>query len=407
MQVTGCDDPTVWTAPPLRAGRISSEVGVCDWTEHPLSTAFLGWGPADGTLSPEEQAQLAGGTGCWRVVDAQPGSGWTAGQQFTEYGPLTGFDVYLMGFNRSVTFEGRILYADGTVAFATDAASVALRDLPKVLEADARDVIAVMSPEAWAESNAVVLWGQRIATDPVVDGIDRESGPLAGPRTLNRTADGLVVRLWRNDGNGTITHVDTLLGQGTTARFVGSESVVIDDELLFLGVDNGVAIVERRFPLGGEPLEAVLALGGVMLHMNGALVSYSRTDGLVASRNVSDGVLIRGPRFLEDTTFHALRVSQGSIEYEHIGSFGATQEELAALGKPLGIGTGNIVFGANGLLSGYDRDASPPGPRFAPFSDLVGDGHLGPISAGARAYVIERADGTAVLYEPRYFGTCL
>jgi hypothetical protein len=65
-----------------------------------------------------------------------------------------------------------------------------------------------------------------------------------------------------------------------------------------------------------------------------------------------------------------------------------------------------IVLGERGLLAAIDAGSTVPGPRFASFAALFGDGTIGPVSADSAAYVIARGDGSAALYRAPFVDFC-
>src|SRR5688572_6663575 len=103
--VTGCDDPTLWSAPALEPADVRSSVGggPCTPAQYPLHLAYVGWSP-DGPQPPSEEWSRLDRT-CWRVVEASPGSGWSAGDQLA--GGRDGVALLLAGFGATVTLEGR------------------------------------------------------------------------------------------------------------------------------------------------------------------------------------------------------------------------------------------------------------------------------------------------------------
>jgi hypothetical protein len=405
VRVTGCDDPSLWVVPALEHAQLRAEIGggPCSAAQYPLHRVFVSWSPTRG-VSTEEREQID--RTCWRVTAAAPGSGWAGGEAFA--GGRDGGPITVMGFARPITVEGRVLRADGTVAFAVDPDAIAL-DEAVVLDGDAVATTAVMSPEAWVERDAVELWGQRVATAEV---LDATVFPFASPApfTLHDTGSGLVRRSWWRD-NGELQYADTDLGPGTRARIAKfGAAVVVDDELLLVGHDGDVVIVKQRVQLDGEPVELTGNYYAVTLHVGGALAQYDYATLTARSLPVGDGVLLPAngdgpPVFFDGATFHTLDPSARPLAFDAAAAFTPRPEDLAALGAPVAVMHG-IVLGERGLLAAIDAGSTVPGPRFASFAALFGDGTIGPVSADSAAYVIARGDGSAALYRAPFVDFC-
>ncbi len=406
VQVSGCDDPNLWTAPALTPATLYPRLtgGPCSGAQYPLSTIELG-ASARGPYNVD-YPRLA--RSCWRVVDASPGSGFTAGQTFEaeSSGVIT-----LAGFARPVTLEGRVLYDDNTIVMAVEPRTIAL-DEAIILDGDASAVIDVMTREAWAERNAVHAWGERIATDELVDATAYPRAP-AYPFTLHSTASGFVRSSWWKSGT-TVEHVDLALGPGTRGRIAEyGEAIVVDSTLLLTDYDGTTPVVRHRIPLMAEPSELVGTYRGAILHVGNLLVHYSissTTDmPVVRTFVVGAGVLLpawgEAGYFFDGTRFHRID-TYPDLGFDEQWSFSPRADDLAKLGAPIAVHH-DVVFGDNGLLARLDASDPRPGPRFASAADLFGDGaHIGPIAPESAAYLVRRGDGTAAVYAAPFVDYC-
>ena len=406
-RVTGCDDPAVWSATPLEEAKLTAVVGgiPCNPSQYPLHQVELGWF-SDRFVATEEMLHLD--RTCWRVVDASEGSGWSAGAEVSATGVYVRAPVLLQGSGARMTVEGRVLRDDGTVAIGIPPEVVALRDV-LLLDDDAADTLAVMSPTAWAARDAVYVGGQRIASDEVLGaGSFSVSSELSYPVTLHRTTDGIVWRRWPLDGDDG-PPVDVNLGPGTRARIVQSAyAVVIDDELVVIDPYLATPQVRHRIPLAAEPDEVVGTFASVTMHIGDALVRYEYHSMTPKTLAVGDGVLLPGmdlgPAFYFDgTTFHAL--DEGDVfDLDDNGmTFTPEPADLAQIGAPAAV-LDRVVFGERGLLAIVDGEVH--GPRVATFAHLFGGGTLGAVSTNGAAYVIRRDDGSAELYGAFISGGC-
>jgi hypothetical protein len=365
---------------------------------------YLEWSARE--IANDQLGPVAGT--CWRVVDASPGSGWTAGQRFG--GEAGGVDMNVMGFARPITVEGRVLGDGGSLLFAIEPETFAL-DKAGVLDAAASTTIAVASAKAWVEPDALHFEGARIPTDEI---LDATTIPIfrQGPITVHRTSTGLVRRQWWGTGEQP-QFSDVALGAGTRARIANfGKAIVVDSELLIVGSAAGGETVLRRIPLGAEPREVVGNLGSVTLHMDGALVEYDDTAATVRSLTVGDGVLLptvgpQRPMFFDGTTFHTVGLGATSLELDDLGSFTPRPDELAAAGAPVAVLHG-FVLGEHGFLAAVDATTTVAGPRFASYADLLGEpgARIGPVATDSTAYVITRPDGSAALYNAPYLDYC-
>lgn len=401
--VSGCDDPALWTSPALEPAQAYFDVnrGSCG-AQLPLHRAQLFWAPRDRVLEEAERARYD--RVCWRVTDASPGSGWTAGQTFSTglFDPANPPAMNLMGFARPVTIEGRVLRDDGMIEFATDPMAVEL-DQATISEPDASGIVAAMSPYAWAERDALYLWTERVATDEVLDATQFDYNDVT--TTLHRVGTDLVWRRWRHEA-GQYLPSDFVIGPGTRGRLgPGGSPVIVDDEVVVLGLDaNHNRYVERRVQLGAEPLEVADFAGYTIVHVPGSLVLIGDSED--ATMTVGDGVLLssifpESPMFFDGSTFHGLRWTT-QLSFDEFRMVTPRPEDLAMLGKPVAYLDG-VVIGEHGfLMIGYVA----PGPTFASFADVFGDGELGPVSVTKPAYVIKHADGSAALYDPPGDGYC-
>lgn len=355
-------------------------------------------------MPPEEQATLD--RACWRVTEAAPGSGWTAGQAFTVEGAQGG-TISLVGFERPVTFEGRVLRADGRIAFAIVPTAVQL-DAARTLAPDAGALVAVMSREAWAERDAVHVWGERVSTEEVVDGTAHSLGQ---PVTLHRAASGLHWRGWGRDA-GAITWSDVALGAGERA-LLGHHgyAVAIDEELLLIGREGEDEIVRHRVPLGAPPRALIAdAYYDAVAQLDDAIVGVDRASGATRALPAGEGRLLPGgrdsaPVFFDGTSFVPLDRSGEGLAFAESMRFAPSAEHLAALGTPLAVMHG-VVLGERGLLLAGGEGSEVAGPRFASIADIFGDGRLALIGGDDITYVVERADGSRVLYEAPYTDFC-
>ncbi|HEY5925300.1 MAG TPA: hypothetical protein VIV11_26635, partial [Kofleriaceae bacterium] len=401
--VTGCDDPAVWTATALGTAELRPEIGggPCSPAQYPLHRVVLSWS-ADGVDLDQHDRT------CWRVVDASPGSGWTAGDQFTHVKPGPPPMMYIKGFERPVTVEGRVLRDDGALAFAIAPQTIELA-AARIREPNAGAVIAVMSPEAWAEPDAVTVWGTRVVTDEVV-GASAVPGGTTAPVTLHRTTDGLVRRTWSRVNNQPVSS-DLVLGPGMQARIAAwAAAIVVDREVLVIGQQNAMPFVQKRIPLMTDQFEMVGHVNSVTLHFSGLLANFDYFSNLVRSLGITGGVLLpsdhhSAPFYFDGQTFRQLEISQTEIGFDDVGTFTPDPAQLAAIGAPVAVLHG-IVFGELGLLAALDKTSTVPGPRVASYAELFGEGRLGPIATDTAAYVIKHEDGGAVLYEAPYVDFC-
>ncbi len=413
--MSGCDDPALWSSPALAEADLVARIGgdACAPAQLPLHRVGLAFdSPGNGDV---EQGRAIAGV-CWRVTEASAGSGWAAGQEFSTTGIPS---MHVMGFARPVTIEGRVLLEDGRIAYAIRPSTIELA-APAVREPAASTAIAVMASDAWAERDAVHLWGERIPTDEVLDAgsirVISGSGSRTDPITLHRVGANVVLRTWSRT-NGQIVYSDLVIGQGTRARMTKwGHGVVVDNELAIVGLDssNDNAIVRRRITLDAEPSEIVEDGGSVYVHVPGMIVRYDvYRDGALTLMVGDGGVLLPPflgfyPSFFDGTSFHQVVISStGMLELYPTG-FTPRAEDLALIGTPIGELDG-ILFGEHGLLATDGRALGQPlpaGPRVATYAELFGDGQLGPVSVDNAAYVITHADGSAELYQAPYQGYC-
>lgn len=409
--VSGCDDPAVWTAPALASAEAVVYLGGdgCDPAQLPLYRVALSWNP-EHAVELEEGSYVE--TVCWRVTGASPGSGWTAGQELST--AATGW-MNIAGFARSVSIEGRAILANGTLAYSIAPAQFAL-EAAKVVEPAASSAVAVMAADAWAERNAVHLWGQTIPTDEVLGAASLRmfNGETEGPRiTLHRVGTNIVRRTWTNDNNQ-IEYTDIVIGAGTRGQITkwGNAVLVDGTQLVTLAYDNAShsTVVKRRVTLDAEPLEIVEHSGLVWMHMPGSIVITWLSDDVTRSVAVGDGVLVPtldyfpALYFFDGTTF---RLITSDAHLEDRSAMPAA-DDLARVGKPIGYIDG-FVFGERGFLAINDPafgQTPAPGPASATYAEVFGDGHLGPLSLETAAYVVEHDDGHAELYQAPYQGHC-
>lgn len=402
VQVTGCSDPTLWTAPTPETSELRWYVGGhsgCAPPQYPLHTAGLQVAEYD-VLENED-------TTCWRVTAAAPGSGWTAGQEFSTTGPI-GPRMRIAGFERPVTVEGRGVRADGELVLAIEPATVQL-DEPVVVATDAGAAIGIATTELWSEADAVHAFGKRIPTDPVLATTARERTGWS-PTTIHRTAAGIVRRLWRREGTE-VTFTDFVIAPAGTRVQMGSYpfAFVVDQQLIILGSQGTTTVVKFRIPLAAVPTEVVAAWDTIFLHIGNEIVQYNYTTGAMKSLTVGEGRLLpvatEGVLFFDGTTFTPVGLSTPPM-LVHDQAFTPMPEELAALGTPAGLYVG-YLFGENGILAGDNSSSSPPGPRFLSFADLFGAGSsLGGVAVDGRGYLIKHADGSGEVYETNYSLDC-
>ena len=403
--MTGCDDPALWAASGLEVVDVTIDVGgpPCDGVQFPLYRARIHW-YLDFGRPPDPDPPRIGLT-CWRVTDASAASGWTIGQMFASDGDTA--SLYMKGFAQQVTVEGRVLRDDGRILFAIAPHALAL-DPPMIVEANAGAVVAVMSDKAWLEADALHWNHVRIATDPVLDGTRlSHDAPVDLLFTVHRSATGLVHRSWTSTAAGIAT-TDVALGSGTRARITkDGRAIVVDSELLLLGYQGDTTIVRDRIALGAEPLEVDGESVHTIVHTDGALVTYNNMTSQVTSLAVGAGVLLPTglngrASYFDGETFHSF--DSNRLAFDVDATFTPRPEDLAALGRPVTVA--GVVLGENGMLAAVDRSSAVPGPRFASYAELFGEGTLRIVATDAHAYVIERADGTATLYRAPYGHWC-
>jgi hypothetical protein len=398
-RVLGCHDPAVWTAEALIPTPVFPRVGgvPCQPAQYPLHRVPLEWNRLQPIKTPIEVA-------CWRVVDASASSGWIAGQEFDL---RSGDDsaVGITGFGSSLTLEARVLLRDGTLGIAIEPATFAL-DAAQIVDGDAAPTLAVVSHEAWVERDAVVLWGQRVETDEVLDATGLAGGATTTPFTVHRTSGGLVWRTWSRV-NATPRYKEVSIGTGTRTRIAPrGKAVVVDDRLVLLH-ENGDTIEVREAQLAGEPLALGASTKGALLHMDGALLHYEAATGRVLTAPVGDGHFVGTqhgfPYFFDGEKFSRIVATMDKV-YLELAQITVTPTEYAAIGEPLAI-LHDVVFGERGMLLATNRLLA--GPKLASYEQLFGTGaRLAAIAADGTAYTIIHGDGSAKLYRAPYVDFC-
>lgn len=281
-------------------------------------------------------------------------------------------------------------------------------DAARTVELDADAVITVMSRDAWAEGDAVHVRGERVSTNEVVDGAASLWGT---PVTLHRGASGLIWRAWWADATGAITSTDVALGDGARA-LLGHRggAVAIDEELLLIGRDGDDTIIRHRIPLGAPPRAIVGRYYYTIVQLDDALVRVDHASGETRALPVGEGMLLPAERdsypvFFDGASFVPLDPSSGGLALVESRRFAPRAEHLAALGTPLAVMHG-VVLGERGMMLAMDPESELAGPRFASIGAIFGDGRLASIGGDDVTYLVERADGSRVLYEAPYVDFC-
>ncbi|NVB85651.1 MAG: hypothetical protein HOV81_45220 [Kofleriaceae bacterium] len=408
-----CDDPAVWTSPALAAAELEVVIGgdPCERAQLPLHRVLLTWA-GERPVEVEEDQQV--GRVCWRVTEASPGSGWTAGQEFSSVGSA---EMNLVGFSRPVTVEGRALLEDGRIAYAIAPKKVELA-AAAIVEPAASTVIAVMGARGRVERDAVHLWGQRIPTDEVLDAASLRTfagEDMGDAITLHRVGANVVRRVWTRRDNQ-IDYTDLVIGPGTRGRITkwGNAVLVDGTDLVILNYDNAShgMVVKRRVTLAAEPTEFLEDGSSVWMHVPGMIIRAGLFEDDLHTLAVGDGVIVPtieyfASYFFDGTTFRAIQQPYPEIELAPVG-IEPKAEDLARIGKPIATIEG-IVFGESGFLSIDGLQSgwpAPFGPSSASYADVFGDGRLGPLSIDNATYVIERDGGSAELYQAPYYGYC-
>ncbi|NVB85650.1 MAG: hypothetical protein HOV81_45215 [Kofleriaceae bacterium] len=408
-RVSGCDDPAVWTLPALTETEAEYRIGLgeCEPAQLPLQRVRLRWKEDYGFEA--EQHKLVD-RACWRVTEATPGSGWTAGQMIISDWYQAAFNI--VGFARPITVEGRALFQDGTIAYSIPPTKIELAPAT-IVEPNASTVTAIIGPEGWVEHDAVRVWGQRIPTEEVL-GAARIDVSGSEPITLHRIGANLVRRWWTHVNNQ-VQYKDLVIGAGTRGQLTKRGNAVLVDgtELVLLNQSVDNVSVRSRVTLPAEPLEMVDADTTVWVHLPGKIMRVGILDAASRTLAVGDGVLVPvsdhdGTYFFDGATFHRLQWAAQQIQLVPMG-FTPAADDLARLGKPVGF-VGDVLFGENGLLS-VDERSEPVdpivGPASASYADLFGEGHLGPLFVDdATSYVIVHEGGSAELYQAPHNGYC-
>jgi hypothetical protein len=393
--VSGCEDPALWeaTAPAV------------------MGAAEIGGGPCSRAQFPAHEAWLTyygGGsehlTSCWRVVAAHPESRWSVGE-------ITGNRVSLVGFERPVTFEGRLLTDEGVVRFVVSPFEVAL-EARRTRPLD-EPVVAVIDENMWVTAGAIhALESSAPAEGTFVDGA---VGQFTIAVTLERTAAGHVLRGWSHSDVPTLVpHGRLLLPPATSARLVpGSLFVVLDDRVQQFSFADDAFLTERELDLPSDAVAIVAHDDRLVVQTSGELLVFPR--GAPAAIPVGEGFLLgaRGHAgvyptayYLQGTRLDALD-TEGDPRLDPIAVVDAS--DLAVLGRALAFAD-EVLIGTDGfvLVDGARGPSGPlEGPRSIGVAELFGDG-ASIVAVGSRpaGYAVRRADGSTELVNAPYVEYC-
>jgi len=207
----GCDDPELWAVSPTEELELTVGSGPCAPAQYPLF--------ASGVAFPGITTDH---TSCWRVASADPRSGLVEGS--VTHSDTYFLSVSLVGFDRPVAMEGRLVAPDGTVVRAGITE-------PTVLEPERVQPIEVDGLLGVAEGGAVVRRTQ--------DSVERPwpEGALAVAFTASRPWLVLEGRLWTLDDDDAL--VDLGSHEGPVIADPRSPVIAVDDEIRAVDVYAG------------------------------------------------------------------------------------------------------------------------------------------------------------------------
>lgn len=398
--VSGCEDPRLWSTE-LPSVELQALLGggPCSPPQYPLHVVSLGWPIHPGAPGPALEDVA---TSCWRVTAAADGSGWRVGDTF-EGGPHGLGLAAIIGFERPVRFEGRVITNDGRAALAVAEGEVQLDPL-RAVSSEARgevggEVRAIATESFYATSEAVHLEGEVTPVAPFADAAALSTYFLA---TLRRDPAGV----WVHESFGRLAaSSETPLAPAARALLArGGAHVALDDELWILEVDG-----PRRVPLPGPPISLLSGYGYLCgLLAGGELFCHDQVEHELHSRLVGEGRLVTAapldpPYFFDGETFHGLSRDDPTA-FDPARSFRPVPEDLSLIGEPLAVQHG-VVIGTEGFLDARPPDGRP-GPRVARLDDVMEPGAITVWGADQASYAVRHDDGTTAIYRAPFIDFC-
>ena len=387
-----CSDPSIWAPAEELPGTGDMGGGPCEPPQYPLHVVTL-----SARLDDETRMEVA--SSCWRVEEAHPDSGWEEGQTF---GGGQSAYALIQGFERPVTFRGRLLRRDGSVAYAVAPVSVALEAAHIVPVRE--PIVALFSDEAWASQFALHIRDDVVEVDEVLAG-----GGEAVLRTLHRGLEGY----WVREGRLESPAMSARLNLGDVERVLfdpGGGALTLDDTLVRLGDE----LSQRRTPLPGPPLSVVRRYHYTVVQLSDRLVVQGEEEeeaqeiALTPSANahlvegIGDSLM-----YYAGGTYTLVNVLPGSISLtrEYDGA------PFAETGRPLFVHE-QIVITERGFQF-IDAWSDAAGPRFASTESLFGGGRIVSVAADHLAhtsreasYVVEFDDGTQQRFDAPFISFC-
>lgn len=405
----GCDDPDIWEAAAIED---EPSVGIggeaCSPAQYPAHVASLSARNTYALLG-DEQVRLV--RSCWRVVAAHPESGWEIGRIVESSAPW--LHLHVIGHERPVTFEGRLIRDDGAVRVAVRDAVVAL-DPPRVLEADLRELVAIGSTERTVGTTELSLARARSIS---VNGVERPTageviGATATPSSallwLERVGTELFARRYLGYPEPRVLSVS--LGSPVEAQLAHRGAVVLLErrELVFLEQEDWT--VARRVTMPADVAEVVAGWPAVLVHAAGEVVAFDGAGEELGRLAVGTGRLIPGPAnhdqpsyWWDGTRIVAIDATE-ALAFDDSRAIALSTEERATLGEPIAVGY-DAVVGTEGFVSWRAYDAGSPGPRAVSARALYG-GPITHVAADTLSYAVMRLDGSASLYRVPFIDWC-
>ncbi|MEM9188872.1 MAG: hypothetical protein AAGF12_06835 [Myxococcota bacterium] len=393
-----CANPSIWSATPpaleplvLLAGR------PCEPPQYPVSPAILAF---LGLSNPLEIGELRS---CWRVVEADPRSGWSVGDTVSSPGPQA--SVPVRGFEWPVVFEGRLFRRDGTLTYAVPNAEAALEP-PRIVEPAAEDVVAIVEEEVWVTRTAIRIAEEEVSVPGAI--IDA-SGSGLGFSVLERRGDVLVLSLFsRARGQ----EAEFELGPATAPVLARTGPLVaLDDRVMYATRMLGGGWELGEFPFAG-PVDSLAMSGDLAFLMVGEELTVQRFDEAPASAQpVGPGQVLPSllgglPVFFDGTSYipFAFAGPGAPPVIDQGAAFRLRPEDEARLGAPIALGGANSsgiatgIIGTLGFALPVDRPRTDLGPRAVSLDELLGDGTVTHLGSDGVTYRVLRSDGSASLY---------
>lgn len=399
--VSGCDDPALWSAalPEVEAW-FSVGGEPCTPPQYPLHVARLFWDATEGP-SPEAISRT-----CWRVTAAAEGSGWRVGDVVSGGGVSgggvsgggasgdPGGQVAIVGFERPVRFEGRLIGADGRAVVAVREGEVALAPLRRV--AESADVRAIVHERLWATADSIVANGEPEPIGAFVD-VTADRWRLF---ILRGGPDGWTLDAVGRDGAAS----PTPLGEASRARLArGGAAVGLDDVVWARPLDD-----VHEVSLPGPPDELVVVSSNVCGTLaDGGLFCHSTRASETRVSSLGSGRLVQGegaPYLFDGETFHGIAFPGDAPDLDPARSFRPAAADLAAIGAPIAVYDG-VVIGTEGFLDARSDDGRP-GPRFALLDDVMAAGTITAWGADEATYAVRHDDGTSAVYRAPFENFC-